>query len=197
VGSHRKLTKRFCILTGTFVTIGALASACSSPAAVPGTSGTSPAVTGSPTQLLNDGVAALSAGKSSTATADFNAVISTDPSDKYLNNNIAYYDLGVINQTQGNTNAAITDYKDAIVLDANYPAAEYNLAIEETASDPTGAIALYRQVISASPSDVNAIYNLGLLLYETGQKTEGETYLSQAIKMAPSLAKKVPAGVTP
>jgi tetratricopeptide (TPR) repeat protein len=83
------------------------------------------------------------------------------------------------------------------VLDPNYPAAEYNLAIEETTDDPQGAIALYRKVIGTDPSDVNAIYNLGLLLYETGQKTEGESYLSQAIQLAPSLAKKVPSGVTP
>jgi tetratricopeptide (TPR) repeat protein len=197
VDSHQRQIKRYCILAGALLVIGALASACSSPAAVPGASGSAPAVTGSPTQLLNDGVTALQAGKTSTAEADFKAVLSTDPSDKYLNNNIAFYDLGVIDQTEGNTKGAITEYKDALVLDANYPAAEYNLAIEETASDPTGAIALYRQVITANPSDVNAIYNLGLLLYETGQKSEGETYLSQAIQMAPSLAKKVPAGVTP
>ena len=153
--------------------------------------------TGSPDQLLNDGVAALDAGNSSGAKADFEAVIRIDPSDKYLNNNIAYYDLGVIAQTQGHTSEAETDYKGAIVLDPHYPAAEYNLAIEETAKDPQGAIAWYRKVIAATPNDVNALYNLGLLLYQTGQKTEGESYLTQAIQLAPSLLKKVPAGVNP
>ncbi len=152
---------------------------------------------GSPNQLLNAGVAALKAGDIVSAKADFNAVIRTDESDKYLNNNIAYYDLGVIAQTQGKKSEAETDYKSAIVLDPNYPAAEYNLAIEESANEPQDAIALYRKVIATNPTDVNAIYNLGLLLYQTGQKTEGEALLTQALQMAPSLAKKVPTGVSP
>jgi Tfp pilus assembly protein PilF len=44
---------------------------------------------------------------------------------------------------------------------------------------------------------VNALYNLGLLLIQNGQSTEGEQYLNQAIKIDPSLINKVPAGVTP
>jgi tetratricopeptide (TPR) repeat protein len=142
-------------------------------------------------------VAALSAGKTSQAKADFNAVIAGDPSDKYLNNNIAYYDLGVIAQTHGDNAVAETDYKGAILLDPHYVAADYNLAILEAATDPQGAITLYRQVLVLSPSDVNAIYNLGLLLIQGGQTAEGEQYLNQAIKIDPSLIKKVPAGVTP
>ncbi|HEY3844143.1 MAG TPA: tetratricopeptide repeat protein, partial [Acidimicrobiales bacterium] len=184
---------------GTYTTLialtlagGVAVAACSSPAAVPNPSGSGPAAVGSPNQLLNSGVAALKAGNTKSATADFNAILTTDPSNKYGDNKIADYDLGVIDQTQGDTNGAITNYQAAIKIDPNYTGAEYNLAIAETASNPTGAIALYRQVIAASPTDVNAIYNLGLLLYESGQKTEGDTYLNQAIQMAPSLAKKLP-----
>jgi tetratricopeptide (TPR) repeat protein len=196
VGRDRLIRK---LLSGSGVVLaaGAFATACSSPAVVPPTSGSTTVPVGSPNELLNAGVAALKAGKIASAKADFNAVIRTDESDKYLNNNIAYYDLGVIAQTQGNKSQAETDYKSAIVLDPNYPAAEYNLAIEETAAHPQDAIALYRKVIATNPTDVNAIYNLGLLLYQTGQKTEGEALLTQAIQLAPSLAKKVPGGVTP
>jgi tetratricopeptide (TPR) repeat protein len=181
---------------GVMLAAGIVAAGCSSPAAVP-PSGSGSVATGSPNQLLNAGVAALNSGKTTTARADFEAILTTDPSNKYGDNKIADYDLGVIDQTQGNTSGAITNYQAAIKIDPNYTGAEYNLAIAETASNPTGAIALYRQVIASSPTDVNAIYNLGLLLYESGQKTEGDTYLNQAIQMAPSLAKKLPPGVTP
>jgi Tfp pilus assembly protein PilF len=193
---HRSLL-RLWALPGIVIAAGVLAAACSSPAAVPNSSGSNGAATGSPNQLLNDGVSALNSGNVSSARADFNAILSTDPSNKYGDNKIAYYDLGVLNQTQGDKTAAESDYQNAIKIDPTYTGAEYNLAIEETAADPSGAIALYRQVVSDNPSDVNAIYNLGLLLYETGQKTEGDTYLNQALQMAPSLSKKLPAGVTP
>jgi tetratricopeptide (TPR) repeat protein len=183
--------------SGLALTAGAFVAACSSPAVVPPKSGSTTVPVGSPNELLDAGVTALKAGNIAGAKADFNAVIRNDQSDKYLNNNIAYYDLGVIAQTQGKKSEAETDYKSAIVLDPNYPAAEYNLAIEESSGDPQDAIALYRKVIATNPTDVNAIYNLGLLLYQTGQKTEGEALLTQAIKMTPSLAKKVPGGVTP
>jgi tetratricopeptide (TPR) repeat protein len=190
-GSMRKLL----VLSAVVMAAGALAAACSSPAAI--TPGGSPSTGTSPSQLLNSGVTALNSGDTATAKTDFNAVISTDPSNKYSDNSIAYYDLGVIAQSAGQTSAAVGDYQNAIKLNPNYVGAEYNLAIEETASNPQGAITLYRQVILTSPSDVNAIYNLGLLLYETGDKTQGDTYLNQAISIAPSLAKKLPAGVTP
>jgi tetratricopeptide (TPR) repeat protein len=196
--NRNRRNRKFVSGSGIALAAGIFVAACSSPAVVPPTSSGSTTVpVGSPNQLLNAGVVALKAGNIEGAKADFNAVIRTDESDKYLNNNIAYYDLGVIAQTQGKKSEAETDYKSAIVLDPNYPAAEYNLAIEETAADPQDAIALYRKVITTNPTDVNAIYNLGLLLYQTGQKTEGEALLTQALQMAPSLAKKVPGGVTP
>src|SRR5580693_2682744 len=94
-----RLTLRKLVATaGAAVTAGALAAACSSPAAIaPGGA----AATGAPSQLLNAGVAALNSGNTSTAETDFKAVLSADPSDKSGDNDIADYDLGVIAQGQG------------------------------------------------------------------------------------------------
>ncbi|HEY1829339.1 MAG TPA: tetratricopeptide repeat protein [Acidimicrobiales bacterium] len=169
---------------------GIVASACSSPSV-------NQASSESTSQLLNAGVAALKDGNTQGAGSDFHAVLKLDPTNTHKEDQIADFDLGVIEQDQNDVPAAEADYQSAIKLDAFYVGPKYNLAIEETTSDPLDAISLYRQVITIQPSDVNAIYNLGLLLYAMGQKPEGQTYLAQAIQMAPSLAKKLPAGVTP
>jgi tetratricopeptide (TPR) repeat protein len=193
--SHMEIRTRRKIwaIPAAAIGVGALAAACASPSAVPPSTA---AGTGSPSQLLNAGVAALNSGNTSAAETDFNSVLSSDPTDKSGDNDIADYDLGVIAQGQGNSATAETDYQAAIAIDPNYTGALYNLAIVETPSNPQGAITLYRKVIVTSPSDVNAIYNLGLLLYESGQVTEGQTYLKQAIALAPSLAQKLPASVS-
>jgi tetratricopeptide (TPR) repeat protein len=188
--------RRAWAVPAALIVVGMAVAACSSPAAIPPTSsgGTAPtgsAPTQSPQAVLNEGIAAVQKGDSSTGENDFNLVIAADPTNQNQLSQIAYYDLGVLNQSRGDTAAAETDYRAAIKLDPAYVAATYNLALEETPSDPQGAIALYHQVIVVDAYDANAMYNLGLLLIKTGQHAAGEGYLNQAIKLQPSLAQKL------
>lgn len=151
---------------------------------------------GSPQTLLNDGVAAANAGNLSQARIDYQAVVKADPTNKDELEQIAWFDLGVIDQKEGNASAAQSEYQQALVLDPKYTNALYNLAVLETTANPQNAINLYQQVLALAPKDPNSMWNLGLLLYRTGQVTQGRTYLNQAIALAPSLASKLPAGVT-
>jgi Tfp pilus assembly protein PilF len=183
------------VVSGFVLSAGILISACSSPAASPG--GSVAPNNQSPSQLINSGLAALNAGNDQTARTDFNNVLTTDPKNKAGDNKIAYFDLGVIDQNQGNTSASEAEYHDALNLDPTYVLALYNLGVEEAVKDPQEAITLYRQVLASEPTYVEAVYNLGLLLYQNGQVPEGQAYLTQALKLDPSYRKLLPAGVTP
>lgn len=179
-------------LLGSLIVGGLLAAACSSPAAIPpsSTSGSSSPVTtavGTPSQLLNAGVAALNAKDPTVAATDFQAVLKADPGDKTGVDDIAFYDLGVASQNEGNISQAEHYYANALYLNPKYTGALYDLAIDESAKDPSYAISLYQRAIASSPDDVNALYNLGLLLIQTGQTTQGEAYLNQALKLDPSI----------
>lgn len=149
----------------------------------------------SPAQLLDAGVAAQAKGDLTKARSYYRKVLSKDPDNKAGLNKIAWFDLGVIDQTQGNVQAALTEYQQALVLDPKYVNALYNLAVLQTPTAPATAIQLYKQVIALSPRDPNAIYNLGLLLYRSGQVSQGRDLLLTALKIAPSLSAKLPSDV--
>ena len=179
-------------IVGVAVATGLLVSSCASPAAT--NSGLS---SQSPAQLINSGLAALNAKNNQTARTDFDQVLKIDPDNKQGDNKIAYFDLGVIDQSQGNTTGSEDEYNNALNLDPNYVLALYNLGVEVAGSNPADAISLYRRAVASEPSYVAAVYNLGLLLYQHGQVAEGQTYLAKAIAMNPSYQKLLPAGVTP
>jgi Tfp pilus assembly protein PilF len=178
---------------GLVLSAGIFVAACSSPAATPESS----APSGTPAQLVNAGLAALHAGNDQTARQDFNQVLAEDPSNKTGVNQIAYFDLGVLDAAQGQRAASEAEYNLALNVDPNYYLAQYNLAVEEAVANPQGAIALYRKVVASQPKDVAAIYNLGLLLYQQRQVSEGQVYLAKALALDPSYQKYLPAGVTP
>lgn len=157
---------------------------------------TSPPPSLTPPQLLSAGISAAAKGNSDQSRADYQAVIQHDPSDRYGVNSLAWYDLGVLDQKEGHLRAAHSEYQYALNLDPKSVHALYNLAVLETTSDPVGAVSLYRKVLTLRPNDPNSQWNLGLLLYRSGQVAEGRMLLNSAIKLAPSLAKKLPSGVT-
>jgi len=144
---------------------------------------------------FQDGLAAQAKGQLDTARADYNQALANDPNNQSGDNKYAYFNLGVMDQQQGNSAAASSEYRRALLIDPNFVNAIYNLAIVETPSQPQSAILLYQQILSLKPHDPNTLYNLGLLLYDTGQISQGQALLRQAIQIAPSLSSKLPAGV--
>jgi tetratricopeptide (TPR) repeat protein len=146
-------------------------------------------------KLFTEGLKSQGEGNLATARSDYNKVLAQDPTNHFKNNKFVYFDLGVMDQSAGNTTAAAADYRKALLVDPNYQSALYNLAILDTPTAPQSAILLYQQILAISPKDPNTLYNLGLLLYQSGQVLQGQTMLRQAITLAPSLAAKLPATV--
>jgi tetratricopeptide (TPR) repeat protein len=143
-------------------------------------------------KLFAAGLKAQGAGKISAARVDYDKVLAQDPTNHYKDNKYVYFDLGVIDQGAGNATAAATEYRKALLVDPTYTSALYNLAIVDTPSSPQSAILLYQQILAITPKDPNTLYNLGLLLYDSGQVAQGQAMLQQAIYLAPSLQAKLP-----
>ena len=166
------------------------ATACSS-------SGTTTTTTtgNTPKSLLSEGISAQARGDLTAARNDYSAIIALDPQNRSGDNLYAYYNLGVIDQTQGHLSAAETEYQSALQINSKYLNAMYNLAVAETTTAPRAAIAQYRALLRLKPGDINSTYNLGLLLYDSGEIAQGRILLKQAIRADPALRKKLPKGV--
>ena len=146
-------------------------------------------------KLFASGLKAQGAGHLTTARTDYDKVLAQDPTNHDKNNKFVYFDLGVMDQSAGNTSAAASEYRKALLVDPTYLSALYNLAIVDTPTSPQSAILLYQQILAVTPKDPNTLYNLGLLLYDTGQVSEGQLMLTEAIQLAPSLRAKLPPSV--
>ena len=142
--------------------------------------------------LLQKALQEQVAGDLTQAETDFKEVIRRDPNNKY-----AFYDLGLIYQTQRKNSDSEAQYRLALTIDPKFGPALYNLGILRTiANDTPGAISLYRQAIAANEKDPNAHYNLGLLLRGQGKTDEGNQEVQTAVDLDPSLrAKAVKEGV--
>ena len=85
----------------------------------------------------------------------------------------------------------------ALLANPHYQPALYNLATLEASSNPLGAVTLYNQLLTLSPSNADALFNDGLLLIAHGSSTQGHSDISKAISINPAFAKRLPAGITP
>ena len=172
------------LIAPAFVAIALSAAACSSD---------SPSASSSADALIAQGLKAESNGQTQEAMTDFNAALAKNPASA-----IAYYDLGTIYQEHlSNPTQAITEYNKALLADPTYIPAMYNLATAQSSSDPQAAIDEYNKIIALSPNDANVLFNLGLLLIAQNQPLPGHADLKKAIAITPSLAQRVPAGITP
>lgn len=184
-GRHLKLTRL--LLLPTFLLFSVLVAACGS---------SSPSPSASANTQIEAGLKAESQGQTQQALNDFNAAVKADPTST-----VAFYDLGVIYQEHlNNTAQAATEYQKALSTNSNYQPALYNLATIEASSNPESAINLYSQLIKLSPNQSSALFNLGLLQIASSNPTTrlaGHENLKKAIAIDPSLANRLPSGVTP
>jgi tetratricopeptide (TPR) repeat protein len=118
----------------------------------------------------------------------YKKVLVLDPENKF-----AYYNLGLIHQTEGRLGAAAENYGFAIAIDPAFGPALFNLATVRTAEGANGeAIDLYRQVLEINPDNAAAHLNLGFLLVDTGKRKEGKTELAKAVELDPTLESRIP-----
>jgi tetratricopeptide (TPR) repeat protein len=143
--------------------------------------------------LINQGLAAQSAGRLDEAASDFQQAINADSGNKY-----AYYDYGVVAQQQGRMQNAEFAYRIALQKDPTFPQALYNVAVIRYAAGSTAeAIDLYRQAIVADPKFAAAYLNLGFALQSIGQTDEGSADINKAIALDPSLSSRAPQPTAP
>ena len=141
------------------------------------------------TTLLDKAMAEHLAGKLPQAEQDYTQLIRSDPQNKY-----AYYNLGLIFQTEHRAADAENQYRLVLTIDTKYEPALYNLALLRTAAnDPESATDLYRRAIAVSPKDANARFNLGLLLLKNGKTLEGDRQIQQAVALDATLRNKATA----
>ena len=154
---------------------------------------TSKTGTTSAASALAAGLQAEVQGDTATATTKFRQVVAIDPSNK-----LAYYNLGLIEQTAKDLTAAEADYRKTIAIDPKYAPALYNLGIiVSDAGNKTDAIDLYRRATVSDPKFARAYLNLGLLLSDTGDKGASALALATAIKLDPTLRSRIPAAEQP
>ncbi len=138
------------------------------------------------TDLLNQALQQHVDGKFDEAAATYRKVLAKDPQNKF-----AFYNLGLIDQTQDKMQSAENNYRLSLNVDPDYAPALFNLAIVRAqAGDTAQAIQLYRHVVSVNANEAGAHLNLGLLLRQTGQAAEGDAEVTQAIQLDPSLAQR-------
>jgi tetratricopeptide (TPR) repeat protein len=167
------------VLTGLALTLAACGGA-------PSTANKTPSPIDS---RLSKGIQEMAQGKKADAVATFLAVIKTQPK-----NHIAWYNLGVIAEQDGQATQAANDYLRSLGGDPKYVPALYNLAILETTKNPTAAVTLYQRAIDIQPNDAAAHLNLGFVLETLGQPVPGAEQIQKAIALDPSLNSRVPQG---
>ena len=137
--------------------------------------------------LLSAGLSAQNAGRIGEAQSDYQKALQVDPTNYW-----ADYNLGVIDQQAGRTASAERYYRSALALNPDLVPALYNLAIIQAGPDPSEAETLYRHASALEPKNAAVHLNLGFLLLQEGNKTEGHAELDMAVKLDPLLASRLP-----
>ena len=118
------------------------------------------------------------------ATTTFQDVLAINPSNTY-----ALYDLGVIDQANGDSSAAIGFYDKALVASKTYTPAMYNMAILLEKPEPQQALSLYQQIVDINPQASTAYLRMAFVQAELGDHSAAQVSYARAIAIAPSLGR--------
>ncbi|MFB2834464.1 tetratricopeptide repeat protein [Floridanema evergladense] len=113
---------------------------------------------------------------------------SSTPRSTYLNRNDfdKYFQRGYANYKQGNKQAAIADYTQAIQINPNNPHSYYRRGyLRDDLGDKQGAIADLTQAIKLEPNFALAYYDRGLIRSSLGDKQGAIADYTQAIQADP------------
>lgn len=154
--------------------------------------GSSPSPSSEAESLVARGLQAESAGHFQAASNDFGSAAVKDNADAMPD-----YQLGLLYQRLHEPEQAATAYKQALSIAPKFRNAMFNLAVVDTPTQPQAALNLYNELHLQRPKDARVDFNLGLLLIAQLQPTPGHQFLKKAIALDPTLAKQLPAGITP
>src|SRR5574344_3109936 len=92
---------------------------------------------------------------------------------------IMSYNDGIDFYKEGNYDAAVNSFREAIRLDSSYIDAYYNLgSVLEYQQQYAAALAVFKQVIVRQPSDYDSVYKAAYLSAKLGQYQKAMEYLS-------------------
>lgn len=135
---------------------------------------------------LAKGLKAHFAGNVTEAAKDYHEVLAHDPTNKF-----AYFDLGVIDQAAGRTDAAEGNYRASLKSDPDFEPALFNLAILRTPVDINEAVSLYQHAAAVASDNASVHLNLGFALRQAGQVAAGDAELARAVQIDPALASRI------
>ena len=101
----------------------------------------------------------------------------------------ALYNLGLVDQSVGDTAGAAYYYNQAIADDPTYTPALYNLAITLESSDQGKALDLYQKIVSINPKASTAYLRMAFVYAEQGDVQQATAARAKAIAIDPGLAK--------
>jgi tetratricopeptide (TPR) repeat protein len=134
--------------------------------------------------LVNAGISQASAHMLSEAITTFEDVLLISPKNVY-----ALYNLGVIDQMEGNTAGALSYYDEALSADGTYAPALYNKAGILEVSDLDAALALYQQIATLNPKAATAYLQIAFIYAKQGNHLKAEEARTKAISLDSSLSK--------
>jgi len=102
---------------------------------------------------------------------------------------MAHYNLGIALHDQGETDQAITHYRQAIALRSNYAEAHYNLGrLLAEKGEFSDAITHYEKALAINPADAEAHNNLGATLFQSGRIDDAIPHYQKALEIQPNYA---------
>jgi len=134
--------------------------------------------------LLQVGIQQANQKRWLAAGTTFQDVLAINPTNVY-----ALYDLGVIDQTNGNSSRAISYYKRAVTVSPKYTPAMYNEAILLEKSNPQQALSLYQQIVIINPQAATAYLRMAFVQAGLGDYRAAQVSYAKAIAIDPSLGK--------
>jgi choline-sulfatase len=127
------------------------------------------------------GVASSRLGHHDRAEAAWHRVIELDPTGA-----TAYENLGVDALGRGDYQGAVAQLTRALDLDPNLARAHNALASAYLRlRRPDDAIAHWKHALDINPGLLEALYNLGTVLYDSGRRAEARPYLERFVREAP------------
>jgi protein O-mannosyl-transferase len=103
---------------------------------------------------------------------------------------MAHYNLGIVLRDQGQTDQAVSHYRQAVALRPHYTEAHYNLArLLAEKREFKDAIAHYEAALTINPEDAEAHNNLGATLFEAGMVEDAIAHYTKAVAIRPDYAE--------
>jgi Tfp pilus assembly protein PilF len=138
-------------------------------------------------QLLAIGIKQAEGKQFVQAQTTFQDLLGLDPGNEY-----AWYNLGLIAQTENNPKTAISDYQQALKTNPRYTSAMYNEAIALGPTDRQEALSLYKQIVAINPKAATAYLQLSFLYEQMGDHTAAVAARSKATTLDPQLGSVSP-----